>query len=308
MITESRTRRHSAMLAPYSCARRAIAHAYRAGMRPAENIAFFADFRLRRRIAAQSRACITFARFASHCAPNRRPRSDSTLTARQWIKCRIFFLRILDNDRASEILVVDPAAFVSLHSLSVASLHDIRMRAPNQGISTMNHRSLCTLGLWLAIGGSAIAASCPPDQRATPRGANAAKTACATPSRPRERKRTEQARAMQARIEWSDRWGAIATGRGNAFGVAFEKLSKHEAETTALAQCRGATDGDCAIAQSYSNQCGAVARDDASTASASAATVEDAERLSLQRCEKSAATADDCQVAYSGCSYPARAE
>jgi hypothetical protein len=30
-------------------------------MRPAENIAFFADFRLRRRDAAQSRACITFA-------------------------------------------------------------------------------------------------------------------------------------------------------------------------------------------------------------------------------------------------------
>lgn len=30
-------------------------------MRPAENIAFFADFRLRRSGVAQSRACITFA-------------------------------------------------------------------------------------------------------------------------------------------------------------------------------------------------------------------------------------------------------
>ncbi|KRB07191.1 hypothetical protein ASD86_14645 [Lysobacter sp. Root690] len=189
------------------------------------------------------------------------------------------------------------------------------MRVPNQGISTMNHRSLCTLGLWLAIGGSAIAASCPPGQRATPRSANAAKTSCTTPSRPRDRKPVDQTRVARARIEWSDRWGAIATGRGNTFGVAFEKLSKHDAETTALAQCRGAVGGDCAIAQSYSNQCGAVAHNRAGTAlasaaSASAATIEEAERLSLQRCEKSAApaVAVDCQVAYSGCSYPARAD
>lgn len=174
----------------------------------------------------------------------------------------------------------------------------------------MNHRSLCTLGLWLAIGGTAIAASCPPGQRATSRGANASKTSCATPSRSRERKPVDQARVAPARIEWSDRWGAIATGHGNAFGVAFEKLSKHDAEATALAQCRGATGGDCAIAQSYSNQCGAVAHHGTGTASASAATIEEAERLSLQRCEKAAASAAavDCQVAYSGCSYPARAD
>lgn len=179
----------------------------------------------------------------------------------------------------------------------------------------MNHRSLCTLSLWLAIGGTAIAASCPPGHRATSRGANATKTSCATPSRSRERKPVDQARVAQARIEWSDRWGAIATGHGNAFGVAAEKLNKHEAETTALAQCRGATGGDCAIAQSYSNQCGAVAHhgadaSSASASSASAATIEEAERLSLQRCEKAAASAAavDCQVAYSGCSYPARAD
>lgn len=179
----------------------------------------------------------------------------------------------------------------------------------------MNHRSLCTLGLWLAIGGPAIAASCPPGQHAVSRGANAAKTSCDPPARPRDRKPVDQARAAQARIEWSDRWGAIATGRGHVFGVAFEKLSKHDAEAAALAQCRGTAGGDCAIAQSYSNQCGAVAHNGAgaalaSAASASAATIEDAERVSLQRCEKAAASvpAVDCQVAYSGCSYPARAD
>lgn len=179
----------------------------------------------------------------------------------------------------------------------------------------MNHRSLCTLGLWLAISGAAIAARCPPGQASGVRGPNATNTACATPSRSHEPKRVDHARVVQARIEWSDRWGAIATGHGNAFGVAFEKLSKHEAETTALAQCRGASGVDCAIAQSYSNQCGAVAHNgmgatSASVAAASAATIEDAERLSLQRCEKAAASApaSDCQVAYSGCSYPARAD
>lgn len=168
----------------------------------------------------------------------------------------------------------------------------------------MNHRSLCALGLWLVMVGTATAANCPPDQR----GASATKAPCTALSQSRERKRADQARVVQARIEWSDRWGAIATGRGHAFGVAFEKLSKHEAETTALAQCRGASGSDCTIAQSYSNQCGAVVQDGASTASASAATVEEAERLSLQRCEKSAESAGDCQVAYSGCSYPARAD
>lgn len=173
----------------------------------------------------------------------------------------------------------------------------------------MDHRSLCVLGLWLVMVGAATATSCPLGQR----GASATKTPCAALSQSRERKRADQARVVQARIvqariEWSDRWGAIATGRGHAFGVAFEKLSKHEAETTALAQCRDASGSDCAIAQSYSNQCGAVAHDGASTASASAATVEEAERVSLQRCEKSAASAGDCQVAYSGCSYPARAD
>lgn len=179
----------------------------------------------------------------------------------------------------------------------------------------MHHRSLCTLGLWLAIAGCAIAANCPPGQRAAPRGANTTKPSCVAPARSREPKRVDQARVAQPRIEWSDRWGAIATGHGNAFGVAFEKLSKHDAETTALAQCRGATAGDCTIAQSYSNQCGAVARNGAvaaptSASSASAATIEDAERLSLQRCEKAAASGAtvDCQVAYSGCSYPARAD
>jgi len=175
----------------------------------------------------------------------------------------------------------------------------------------MNHRSLCTLGLWLAIGGSAIAASCPSDQR----GANATKPSCATASRPRERKPLGQTRVAQARIEWSDRWGAIATGRGNAFGTASEKLSQHDADAAALAQCRDAAGGDCAIVQSYSNQCGAVAHagagtPSASAASASAATIEDAERLSLRRCEKSVGSvpASDCQVAYSSCSYPARAD
>lgn len=174
----------------------------------------------------------------------------------------------------------------------------------------MDHRSLCTLGLWLATSGCALAASCPQGRDTTARDANAATSACVAPSRSREPKRTGQARVVQARIEWSDRWGAIATGRGNAFGVAFEKLSKHEAEASALAQCRGATAGDCAIAQSYSNQCGAVAHDGVSTASASAATIEDAERLSLQRCENAAtsAPANECQVGYSGCSYPARAD
>lgn len=169
--------------------------------------------------------------------------------------------------------------------------------AADKGNTFMHHRFSITLGCWLLTGGS-VAAGCPAGHVSTQRGDAAAARACLRPA---------PAHASP-RIEWLDRWGAIATGAGDAFGIAEDRSNQHDAETVALAQCRDRAGGACAIVQSYSNQCAALALGAAGAGSTSAASSDDAERIAIDRCGNKAAAPADCRLAYSGCSHPARSE
>ncbi|UNP27441.1 DUF4189 domain-containing protein [Lysobacter gummosus] len=111
--------------------------------------------------------------------------------------------------------------------------------------------------------------------------------------------------------QWAKRWGAIAydptTGK---VGVASDMTSKRKAVNGALAHCRSKGGTACAINIDYSNQCAAIVYggggEIVKSAAASAATTDEAEGLALKNCREAAGV--ECQVFYSGCSYPQRVQ
>lgn len=110
---------------------------------------------------------------------------------------------------------------------------------------------------------------------------------------------------------WAKRWGAIAydpdTGK---VGVANDMKSKRKAVSFALDSCRSKGGRACAVNIDYSNQCAVFVYggegEYVSHASSSAATEEEAAGRALSTCKQSAGV--DCQVFYSGCTYPERVQ
>ena len=106
---------------------------------------------------------------------------------------------------------------------------------------------------------------------------------------------------------WVTRWGAIAVGStasGGGFGVSTNMKSKRKAEATAIKQCKSTGGGPtCRTALVYHDQCAVVAWGAQSFTVQGAESIEIASELAMRDCNT---RTEDCQVFYSGCSYPER--
>ncbi len=99
----------------------------------------------------------------------------------------------------------------------------------------------------------------------------------------------------------SPRWGAIATGNG-AMGVAEMFPSREGAERKAMRDCLDSAPGAvCKLDLAYHNQCAAVAWGDAGSIWARGPDIRQTAVDALERCNS---LTGNCEVLYSGCSYP----
>jgi hypothetical protein len=103
--------------------------------------------------------------------------------------------------------------------------------------------------------------------------------------------------------EWKTTWGAIG---GNALkgilGAAVGLPTEKEAVQAALADCRAKGGGaGCKLDISYYNQCAVLVTGNKVYNTASAATVEEASQIGINKCAKEDA---NCRVFYSACSKP----
>lgn len=110
--------------------------------------------------------------------------------------------------------------------------------------------------------------------------------------------------APQPKVQWADRWGAIAidSETGNA-GTVTAYPSKSAAENAALNDCAKNGAKNCTLRKVYYNQCAAVAWGTGYNTTASAGSKEDAEANALASCKTAVS---DCKIVYSDCSYPER--
>lgn len=113
--------------------------------------------------------------------------------------------------------------------------------------------------------------------------------------------------ALESR--WMTRWGALALDVTSAGGSKLGRVeglgSKRKAEAAAIADCRARGGKNCVIAHAYYDQCVAVAWGDARPAIVSAVNSQVASRMALDKCNGSDA---NCDMYYTGCSYPERAQ
>lgn len=107
--------------------------------------------------------------------------------------------------------------------------------------------------------------------------------------------------------QWATRWGAIAIGStilGGGFGVSTGMKSKRKAEAAAVKQCKSTGGGaTCKAVFSYHDQCAVVAWGAQRFTIQGAESIELASELAIRDCS---AKTEDCQVFYSGCSFPER--
>lgn len=100
---------------------------------------------------------------------------------------------------------------------------------------------------------------------------------------------------------WADRWGAISLDDVDSkAGATIGKSSEREASRGALSVCKEHGGSHCEVIITYHNQCAAVAQKDTggSAGLASAASIDEAKDLAIQKCSDSS-----CRVIYSACSY-----
>lgn len=112
-----------------------------------------------------------------------------------------------------------------------------------------------------------------------------------------------------AEPKWATRWGAIATDDGSTgggiLGQSESLSSKRKAEKAALSDCRSKGGHNCALVQTYYDQCIAVAWGRSRPYSVSAENSKAASELALAKCNQSDQA---CGIYYTGCSYPERVQ
>ena len=114
----------------------------------------------------------------------------------------------------------------------------------------------------------------------------------------------DAAQRAAPRAAWVDRWGAIATdGPSAILGSSAGMRNKRQAEKAALAQCRGKGGAKCEIDLAFFNQCAVLVTGDSRYLTQGAATIEEATRIGVERCNK---TDVNCRVYYSDCSLAER--
>jgi len=115
-------------------------------------------------------------------------------------------------------------------------------------------------------------------------------------------------------VRWADRWGAIAIGwvsndhnRG-VFGKSSDAVSKANAETIAMNECKSQGGGDtCYIATTYSDSCIALAVGVGHGAGTSGGqNIEEAKQDAIRTCTK--AGGKNCYALYSNCSMAVRVQ
>ena len=105
--------------------------------------------------------------------------------------------------------------------------------------------------------------------------------------------------------QWEERWGAIATGEG-AFGAGLSFSTEQGAIYRALSQCAAHTKGKpCRVRQTFHNQCAALAGGDTGSIAWSSSEVGIAKQKAVAACSQHT---KNCEVLYSGCSYPERVQ
>lgn len=105
--------------------------------------------------------------------------------------------------------------------------------------------------------------------------------------------------------EWEPRWGAIAIG-GGGWGAVTDMRSEKQAKKAAVKQCRETANGNdskCNNAFSYYNQCAVIAWGATGYILQGAIDVPTASSIGMQKCASKHA---ECEIFYSGCSYPKR--
>ena len=105
--------------------------------------------------------------------------------------------------------------------------------------------------------------------------------------------------------EWEPRWGAIAIG-GGGWGAVNDMRSEKQAKKAAAKQCRETANGNsskCNDAFSYYNQCAVIAWGTTGYILQGAIDVPTASSIGMQKCASKHA---ECEIFYSGCSYPKR--
>jgi hypothetical protein len=105
--------------------------------------------------------------------------------------------------------------------------------------------------------------------------------------------------------QWEERWGAIATGEG-AYGAGLSFATEQAAINRALSECTAHTKGKpCRVRQTFHNQCAALAGGDAGSIAWTSGEVATAKQKAVAACSQHT---KNCEVLYSGCSYPERVQ
>jgi len=104
--------------------------------------------------------------------------------------------------------------------------------------------------------------------------------------------------------EWIKTWGAIATSPSGDGGVSSGRLSKEQAESVALQNCKNSGVQSCKVEFVYKNQCVAAVYPVGADGGvfSTAATIEGAVSRAKSRCES--LKKGECKVAISECSDP----
>lgn len=108
---------------------------------------------------------------------------------------------------------------------------------------------------------------------------------------------------------WADRWGAIASAvppSPPAFGASANMPSEESARADALAKCEATPSAKCGVEVTYHNQCFAETWGEKTPVSDTAATLDEAIKLSMAYCKAQGNT--QCIPYYSACSYPVRVQ
>lgn len=108
---------------------------------------------------------------------------------------------------------------------------------------------------------------------------------------------------------WADRWGAIASAippSPPAFGASANMPSEEAAKAAALAKCEATPNAECGVETTYHNQCFAETWGEKTPVSDTAATLDEAIKLSMAYCKAQGNL--QCIPYYSACSYPVRVQ
>lgn len=103
---------------------------------------------------------------------------------------------------------------------------------------------------------------------------------------------------------WEPRWGAISIG-GGGWGAVTDMRSENQAKKAAIRQCKqsATSSGSKCKAFTYYNQCAVIAWGATGYIFQGAVDLATASSLGMQKCNAKHA---ECEIYYSGCSYPKR--